>query len=162
MLSHEPVYGLPWCLNIHGHDHNCVEAYRDGCKHLNLAANVCGYTPVNLGKLIKEGILSNIDSIHQMAIDKRNMPTNKDQSLDEYLADMRKLTEPSTVRRSKAESDDSTGIRHRESDNKLALLEENIKYMSHEEVQEALKFIGVLSEDGTPKEQICTGKFYRP
>lgn len=20
LLSHEPVYGLPWCLNIHGHD----------------------------------------------------------------------------------------------------------------------------------------------
>ena len=42
LLSHEPVYGLPWCLNIHGHDHNGIEPYADGCKHLNLAANVCG------------------------------------------------------------------------------------------------------------------------
>ena len=44
LLSHEPVYGLPWCLNIHGHDHNHMEPYKEGCKHINLAANVCGYT----------------------------------------------------------------------------------------------------------------------
>ena len=69
LLSHEPVYGLPWCLNIHGHDHSNIEMYKEGCKHLNLAANVCGYTPVNLGKLIKDGILSDIDSIHRITID---------------------------------------------------------------------------------------------
>lgn len=69
LLSHEPVYGLPWCLNIHGHDHNNVEAYKDACKHINLAANVCDYRPINLGKIIKEGILSDIDSIHRMTID---------------------------------------------------------------------------------------------
>ena len=70
LLSHEPVYGLPWCLNIHGHDHSGMEAYREGCKHINLAANVCGYTPVNLGKLIKDGIISDIDSIHRQTIDR--------------------------------------------------------------------------------------------
>ncbi|MBO4531740.1 MAG: hypothetical protein J5767_14005 [Paludibacteraceae bacterium] len=70
LLSHEPVYGLPWCLNIHGHDHNGMEAYREGCKHINLAANVCGYTPINLGKIIKDGILSDIDSIHRQTIDR--------------------------------------------------------------------------------------------
>ena len=70
LLSHEPVYGMSWCLNIHGHDHNGVEAYAEGCKHLNLAANVCGYTPVSLGKLIKDGILSDIDSIHRKTIDR--------------------------------------------------------------------------------------------
>lgn len=70
LLSHEPVYGLPWCLNIHGHDHSNMEPYKEGCKHLNLAANVCGYTPVSLGKLIKEGILSDISGIHRMTIDK--------------------------------------------------------------------------------------------
>ena len=69
LLSHEPVYGLEWCLNIHGHYHNGVEAYREGCKHINLAANVCGYTPLNLGKIIKEGVLSNIQSIHRITID---------------------------------------------------------------------------------------------
>lgn len=71
LLSHEPVYGLPWCLNIHGHDHNNVEPYREGCKHINLAANVCNYKPVNLGKLIKDGILSDIESIHRKTIDRQ-------------------------------------------------------------------------------------------
>ena len=70
LLSHEPVYGLPWCLNIHGHDHSNMKAYREGCKHLNLAANVCDYMPVSLGKLIKDGILSDIQGIHRMTIDR--------------------------------------------------------------------------------------------
>ena len=70
LLSHEPVYGLPWCLNIHGHDHNGVESYKEECKHINLAANVCGYTPINLGKIIKDGVLSGIDSIHRQTIDR--------------------------------------------------------------------------------------------
>lgn len=69
LLSHEPVHGLPWCLNIHGHDHNGVEPYEKNCKHINLAANVCGYTPINLGKIIKDGVLSGIDSIHRQTID---------------------------------------------------------------------------------------------
>lgn len=70
LLSHEPVYGLPWCLNIHGHDHNGWEEYRTDCKHLNLAANVCGYTPMSLGRLIKEGIMADIPDIHRMTIDR--------------------------------------------------------------------------------------------
>ena len=70
LLSHEPVYGLPWCLNIHGHDHNCAEDYREDCMHINLAANVCGYTPLNLGKIIKDGALSGIPDIHRMTIDR--------------------------------------------------------------------------------------------
>ena len=70
LLSHEPVSGLPWCLNIHGHDHSGIEDYAEGCEHLNLAANVCGYTPVSLGKLIKDGILADIDSIHRITIDR--------------------------------------------------------------------------------------------
>ena len=70
LLSHEPVYGLTWCLNIHGHDHNNMEPYMEGCKHLNVAANVCDYRPVNLGKLIKGGILADIPSIHRVTIDR--------------------------------------------------------------------------------------------
>jgi hypothetical protein len=46
-----------------------VEEYQDGCKHLNLAANVCGYTPVNLGKLIKNGAVSDVPNIHRFTID---------------------------------------------------------------------------------------------
>ena len=78
LLSHEPVSGLPWCLNIHGHDHSGIEDYAEGCKHLNLAANVCGYTPVSLGKLIKDGILAGIDSIHRITIDKATARKDKD------------------------------------------------------------------------------------
>lgn len=70
LLSHEPVYGLSWCLNIHGHDHNKMEKYREDCKHINLAANVCGFTPVNLGKLIKDGVLSDIGGIHRKVIER--------------------------------------------------------------------------------------------
>lgn len=55
---------------IHGHDHNCVEVYKEGCKHINLTANVCRYTPLNLGKIIKEGVLAEIPSIHRMTVDK--------------------------------------------------------------------------------------------
>lgn len=71
LLSHEPVHGLKWCLNIHGHDHANAESYIEGCKHLNLASNICGYTPVNLGQLIKNGILSNIPTIHRTVIEQR-------------------------------------------------------------------------------------------
>ena len=70
LISHEPVCGLTWCLNIHGHDHSGQEAYGEDCKHLNLAANVCGYRPVSLGRLIKNGILSDVDGIHRETIDK--------------------------------------------------------------------------------------------
>ena len=40
-------------------------------KHINLAANVCGYTPINLGKIIKEGVLADVPSIHRMTIDRQ-------------------------------------------------------------------------------------------
>lgn len=44
---------------------NNVENYKEGCKHINLASNICEFTPVNLGKLIKDGILSDIEGIHR-------------------------------------------------------------------------------------------------
>lgn len=71
LLSHEPVNGLPWCLNIHGHDHSGVEKFNEDCKHINIAANVCGYRPINLGKIIKDGVLSDIKNIHRVVIDRQ-------------------------------------------------------------------------------------------
>lgn len=71
LLSHEPVTGVSWCLNIHGHDHGNSKHGSDDCRFLNLAANVCGYTPVSLGQIIKNGALSGIKSIHRQAIDKQ-------------------------------------------------------------------------------------------
>lgn len=74
LLSHEPVMGLPWCVNIHGHDHSGKFAHDK--YHLNLSANLCNYTPVNLKKLIKAGLVSKIPTIHRIcvnnAIDRKN------------------------------------------------------------------------------------------
>lgn len=67
ILSHEPV-DVPWAFNIHGHDHNA--ANRGDDFHLNLAANVCGYTPISLGLLINSGKIAGIRNIHRMTIDK--------------------------------------------------------------------------------------------
>lgn len=68
LLSHEPIDGLDFCFNIHGHSHG--GKMRPDAYHLNLAANVCDYTPVNLKKLIeKEGILSKVKTIHRETID---------------------------------------------------------------------------------------------
>ncbi len=72
ILSHEPV-DVPWAFNIHGHNHN-DSGLTDG-RHLNVAANVIDYNPVNLGKLIKDGLLVCVEDIHRITIDnaiKRN------------------------------------------------------------------------------------------
>ena len=72
ILSHEPV-SVPWAFNIHGHNHN-DSGLTDG-RHLNVAANVIDYNPVNLGKLIKDGLLVCVEDIHRITIDnaiKRN------------------------------------------------------------------------------------------
>jgi hypothetical protein len=87
LLSHEPVYGLTWCLNIHGHDHNNVEKYKEECKHINLAASVCDYTPINLGKLIKDGVLSDVEGIHRKTIEKATARKEAGMSMKDY--DMR-------------------------------------------------------------------------
>ena len=39
--------------------------------------NVCGYTPINLGKIIKEGVLADVPSIHRMTIDRQEVFWNK-------------------------------------------------------------------------------------
>ena len=48
-----------------------MEPYKEGCKHINLETNVCGYTPINLGKIIKEGVLADVPSIHRITIDRQ-------------------------------------------------------------------------------------------
>ena len=69
LLSHEPICGLNWCVNIHGHDHASIEWNSDS-KHVNLVVNLCDYAPVNLGTLIKNGLLSDVDTIHRKTIDR--------------------------------------------------------------------------------------------
>lgn len=69
LLSHESIAGLTFCLNIHGHNHSGIMKQDD--YHLNVASNVCGYTPINLKEEIKKGILKPIIPIHRQTIDKR-------------------------------------------------------------------------------------------
>lgn len=66
LLSHEPI-SLPFAINIHGHCHSGT--FKESEKDYNVASDVIDWTPVNLGKMIKEGILSSVDSIHRITID---------------------------------------------------------------------------------------------
>jgi len=67
LLSHEPIFGLEdFCVNIHGHCHNGQHRYEG---HINLAADVVHYQPFNLGKAIKDGILSGVPNYHRNTID---------------------------------------------------------------------------------------------
>ena len=65
ILSHEPV-DIPWAFNLHGHDHAGTK--RKG--HLNLCADVIGYTPINFNQFLKSGASSKIQTIHRETIDK--------------------------------------------------------------------------------------------
>lgn len=72
LLSHEPINGLSFCTNIHGHCHNFHYDYTDiqGGRHLNIAADVVGWQPIELKKLIRAGLISKIPDIHRITIDK--------------------------------------------------------------------------------------------
>ena len=65
ILSHEPI-NLPFMVNIHGH---CHDGSRANDYSINVAANVIGYKPLSLGKLIKDGLVSKVPSIHRICID---------------------------------------------------------------------------------------------
>lgn len=67
LLSHEPI-NMPCAYNIHGHCHGGV--VNEDERHMNVAADVIGFTPVSLGVVIKSGVLKDIPTIHRLAIDK--------------------------------------------------------------------------------------------
>ena len=67
MLSHEPIKGCDWCMNIHGHDHS--RSHKNDIYHFNVCADVIGYEPINFNKWMKEGHLAPIVSIHRDTID---------------------------------------------------------------------------------------------
>lgn len=75
LLSHEPIYSTcdeNFCINLHGHEHNAfnndIYYMRSKKGNINLAANIINYTPVNLGILIKKGLVSKIKDIHRQTI----------------------------------------------------------------------------------------------
>ena len=67
VLSHEPLIYMPYIFNIYGHDHSSWTQNENG---LNVCSNVIGYKPLNLGKLIKKGLVSDVPTIHRYTIDK--------------------------------------------------------------------------------------------
>lgn len=75
VLSHEPVV-LSFAFNIHGHEHRHV--LRD--HHFNVCAEHINYYPVNLDREIKRGLLSKVDSIHRITIDRATEKKNRRES----------------------------------------------------------------------------------
>ena len=67
ILSHEPL-DISWAFNIHGHTHD--PRAKNDKYHLNVCADVIGYTPINLNQFLKSGTLSKIKSLHRKTIDK--------------------------------------------------------------------------------------------
>lgn len=68
ILSHEPI-DLPFALNIHGHKHDCAGFHYVNNQY-NVCANCIDYIPVSLGKIIKDGVLRGVPSIHRATIDR--------------------------------------------------------------------------------------------
>lgn len=67
LLSHEPVLAVPWCLDIHGHNHQGPQ--QSDCYHYNVALEVNDYKPTNLKQLMTSGLLSHIETLHRATID---------------------------------------------------------------------------------------------
>ena len=72
ILSHEPIVPCPrYLVNLHGHTHDRPHKY-DFNDHIyyNFCSEAINYKPISLSKLIKEGLLSKVDDIHRVAIDR--------------------------------------------------------------------------------------------
>ena len=72
LISHEPINGLEnMCVNIHGHCHASKWGMFGDLGHVNVAADVCNYTPYSLkDMIIKNKILINAINYHRFTIDK--------------------------------------------------------------------------------------------
>lgn len=77
LLSHEPVEGLTWCINIHGHDHGNIGGQYDPY-HYCVCSNTINYVPMNLGKWIKQGGLKDIQSLHRQTINEATLRSIND------------------------------------------------------------------------------------
>lgn len=72
IVSHESIVPCPrYLVNLQGHTHDRPHRYEFN-EHLyyNFCAEAIGFKPVSLSKLIKEGLLSKVDDIHRVAIDR--------------------------------------------------------------------------------------------
>lgn len=67
ILSHEPVPGIDWAMNLHGHNHNGSK--KKDPYHFNVCADVIGYKPINFNQWLRDGHTSRIQTIHKETID---------------------------------------------------------------------------------------------
>ena len=82
ILSHEPIPGITWAVNVHGHNHN--KNSKNDANHFNVCADVIEYEPINFNQWLKAGHLSKIETLHRKTINKatanrhgRNASKNK-------------------------------------------------------------------------------------
>lgn len=69
LLSHEPVHGIDWAMNLHGHIHD--SKHKDNAHHLNICPDATGtFKPISLNQLLKSGFTSHIQTIHRNTIDR--------------------------------------------------------------------------------------------
>ena len=74
ILSHEPI-DVPWAFNIHGHIHD--SKHKSDKRHLNVCADVIGYTPINMNQWMKSGAMAHVETIHRDTIDKATVRKQK-------------------------------------------------------------------------------------
>lgn len=67
ILSHEPLEGISWAFNFHGHNH---ASKTNDIFHYNVCCDIIDYTPINFNQILKSGILSKINNIHRQTINK--------------------------------------------------------------------------------------------
>ena len=79
ILSHEPIVPCPsYLVNLHGHIHDRPFIYTfDGRSYHNFCAEALCYEPVSLGDMIKHSLLSGVDDIHRVAVDRAIDRKNK-------------------------------------------------------------------------------------
>lgn len=67
ILSHEPILGITWAMNIHGHNHS--KKSKNDANHFNICCDATGnYEPINFNQWLKAGHLSKIETLHRQTI----------------------------------------------------------------------------------------------
>lgn len=76
IFSHEPIVGIDWAYNVHGHNHNgpiSTDAYH---LNINCDANKC-YLPINFNVMLRKGLIAQVKSLHRKTIDTASVRKRK-------------------------------------------------------------------------------------
>ena len=68
LLSHEPIAGINWALNIHGHVHDSTAKFDKYHMNINCDARQ-NYEPINFNSVLKHGPTAHIIPLHRQTID---------------------------------------------------------------------------------------------